>query len=385
MPGKTLKSIQEIHDFVRGCTFFGTGGGGSPENGIESLESEFKKGKEIGWIDIDDLSDDSLSACPFLMGSIAPLTEQAYKEMAAFGLGQRINKDKECLAKAVLELSAYTGNKISALVPVELGGGNTPGCIAAGVVNGIPTVDGDYTGRAIPEITQTTPYLMDRSLLPITTVDGWGNVCIIKNGTSYAMSERIGKLISAASFGSTGDAGFLMSGKETKETVVKGTLTECYNVGKMIREARENGKDPVAEVVKYLGCWSVCEGTVSKKEWEDRLGYFWGTHTILGEGKFKGDTVKIWFKNENHICWKNDKVLVTSPDSIIVVNASNGEPITNTKIAEGDKVSVIVRKSNPMFRTPKAIKVLGPKAFGFDMEYVPVENSLGIGGTYGKD
>lgn len=376
MPGKTLKSIQEIEDFVRGCTFFGTGGGGKPENGIESLVSEFKKGKEIGWIDVEDLPDDSLSACPFLMGSIAPLTEQTYKEMAAFGLGQRVNKDKECLAKAVLELSAYTGRKISALVPVELGGGNTPGCIAAGIVNGIPTVDGDYTGRAIPEITQTTPYLMDKALLPITTVDGWGNVCIIKSGTGYAMAERIGKLISAASFGSTGDAGFLLSGRETKEAVVRGTLTECFTVGKMIREARESGKDPVAEVVQYLGGWLVCEGTVSKKEWEDRLGYFWGTHTISGEGRFKGDTLKIWFKNENHVCWKNDQAFVTSPDSIIVVNASSGEPITNTKIAEGDRVSVIVRKANPLFRTPKAIEVLGPKAFGFELDYVPAENRL---------
>ncbi|GAJ10739.1 unnamed protein product, partial [marine sediment metagenome] len=131
--------------------------------------SELEKGKEVGWIDIDDISDDDLTACPFLMGSIAPHTEQTIKEMASFGLGTVKNKQKDCLAIAIQELSNYTGKKVNALIPIELGGANTPGCIAAGLITGIPTIDGDYTGRAIPEISQTTPYLHDKSLLPITT------------------------------------------------------------------------------------------------------------------------------------------------------------------------------------------------------------------------
>ena len=43
----TLKNRQEIEDFVRGCTFYGTGGGGLPENGIDSLVSELEKGREV--------------------------------------------------------------------------------------------------------------------------------------------------------------------------------------------------------------------------------------------------------------------------------------------------------------------------------------------------
>lgn len=376
MPKQVLKNKEDIVDFVRGCTFFGTGGGGNPSNGIDSLLSELEKGKEIGWIDVEDVPDDALIACPFLMGSIAPLTEEARKEMRQFGLGERINKDKNCLAKAVQELSKYVDKKIDALIPVELGGGNTAGCIAAGSVNGISTIDGDFTGRAIPEITQTTPFLFNKSLLPITTVDAWGNVCIIKEATGYAMAERVGKLISAASFSSTGDAGFLMSGKELKEVLIKGTLTECLRVGRMIRHARERGGDPLAEIAGNLDCWLVCRGTVVKKDWEDRLGYFWGTHTILGEGDNTGDTFKVWFKNENHVCWKNEEVYVTSPDSIIIVDSITGEPITNTDVAEGRKVAVIVRKAREIFRTEKALEVLGPKAFGFDIEYIPAEKRL---------
>ena len=372
----TLKNRQEIEDFVRGCTFYGTGGGGLPENGIDSLVSELEKGKEVGWIDIDDISDDDLTVCPFLMGSIAPHTEQTIKEMASFGLGAIKNKQKDCLAIAIQELSNYTGKKVNALIPIELGGANTPGCIAAGLISGIPTIDGDYTGRAIPEISQTTPYLHDKSLLPITTVDAWGNICIIKESTSYPIAERIGKFLSAASFGLTGDAGFLMTGKEVKEVIIPGTLTECYNIGKLIRETREAGKDPIAEVMKLLGGWIISRGKVVKKEWEDRVGYYWGTHTIAGEGAFKGDITKVWFKNENHICWKNGGVLVTSPDIITVVDVVTGEPLANPKIREGDNVAVVGLKARPMFRSEKGIGILGPKAFGFDYDYVPIENRL---------
>jgi len=370
----TLKNRQEIEDFVRGCTFYGTGGGGLPENGIDSLVSELEKGKEIGWIDINDISDDDLTVCPFLMGSIAPHTEEAIKEMASLGLDTVKNKQKDCLAIAIKELSNYTGKKVDALIPIELGGANTPGCIAAGLITGIPTIDGDYTGRAIPEISQTTPYLYDKPLLPITTVDAWGNICIIKHSTSYPVAERIGKLLSAASYGLTGDAGFFLTGKEVKEVIIPGTLTECYNIGKLIRETRETGKDPITEITKSLGGWVISRGKVVKKEWEDRVGYYWGTHTISGEGEFKGDTTKIWFKNENHICWKNDEVLVTSPDIITVVDVVTGEPLANPKISEDDNVAVIGLKARPVFRSEKGIGILGPKAFGFDYDYVPIEN-----------
>ena len=39
---KELSTRQDIEDFVRGCTLFGTGGGGTPESGIESLVSELE-------------------------------------------------------------------------------------------------------------------------------------------------------------------------------------------------------------------------------------------------------------------------------------------------------------------------------------------------------
>ncbi len=373
MPTKKLTNRQEVEDFVRGCTFYGTGGGGLPVNGIESLMTELAKGNEVGWVDISEIPDDAMTVCPFLMGSIAPHTPEVIKEMTSFGLTDPVNKEKERLGKAVAELAKYTGTKPGAVVPIELGGANTPGPLAAGILNGIPCVDGDYTGRAIPEIPQTTPYILGKVLWPVASVDEFGDVCIIDHAINYRMVERIGKLIASGAYGLAGQAGFLMSGKEMKETIIPGTLTECYEVGKMIRQARENGLDPVSETIKKMNGWLLAKGTVTGKDTEDKLGYYWGIHTITGAGDFAGNTYKIWFKNENHIMWENEEPIITSPDIIVVVNAKTGEPYANPVLAVGDEVCVIGLKARDIFKTERGIGILGPRYFDFDMDYIPIE------------
>lgn len=374
MSKKLLKTETDIRDFVRGCTFYGTGGGGLPENGVKSLMAQLKDGKEIGWIDVNEIPDDAYVACTFLMGSIAPLTPEVKKEMEGFGLIEPKYTDNETLSEAIKELSQYTGKEISAIVPIELGGANTPGGIAAALINDIPVVDGDYTGRAIPEIQQTTPYINGKALWPISSVDLWGNVCIIKDGINYRMIERIGKILSVAAYSMTGDVGFLMTGKEMKESIIQGTLTECYEIGKLIRETYESNEDPIKAIVEKLDGFVLIEGKVIKKETEDKAGYYWGINTIKGNNKFEDEIVKVWFKNENHVAWKNDKVIATSPDIITIVEANTGEPIANPTLKEGDEVAVLGFKARDIFRTKKGIDILGPRYFDFNFDYIPIED-----------
>ncbi len=374
-----LKNEVDVRDFVRGCTLLGTGGGGLEENGVQSLLSELAAGKEISWIDIEDVPDDALTACPFLMGSIAPHTEELIKEMNAYEMNKQNScyTEKERIAHSITELEQYVGKKIQAVVPLELGGASTPGCIGAGLVHGIPAVDGDYTGRAIPEIPQTTPYLKGVKLWPLSVVDEFGNASIIKNAMNYRVVERMGKKISEVAFGLTGDTGFLMTGKEMKNVILRGTLSKSLKLGRLIREANEKGEDPVNAIVEELHGWTLIKGKIVNKVTEDREGYYWGYHTIEGTGEYDGQTVKIWFKNENHVCWKNDEPIVTSPDSIIVINKNNGKPYTNPKLEVGMEVAAIGIKAIDEFRSEKGIGILGPRYFGFDIDYIPIEERLG--------
>jgi DUF917 family protein len=365
-----IKSNQDIEDFVRGCTFMGTGGGGDPKDGIAWLSDALNEGLDLTGVDASNISDDDWTACPFLMGSIAPLTGEARKKMKHLGL---VPKIKSIQAECVRLLEGYMDVNVRAIVPIELGGSNTAGCVAAAARLGISVVDGDYTGRAIPEVPQTTPYLEGLPLWPISSVDSYGNYCVIKESVGYEMAERIGKFIAAASFGLAGQAGFLFKGKDMKRVVLPGTLSQCLEIGRMIRVTREEGRDPVPEIVKELDGWVLLEGQVTKKEWEDREGYYWGTHTITGEKDFAGKELKVWFKNENHFSWLNGKPYVASPDMIIVVDRKSGEPFMNAAIEEGYNVAVVGLRAIEQFRSKKGLDILGPGHFGFDVTYKPIE------------
>jgi len=370
-----LKSIRDIEDFVRGCTFFGTGGGGPPEAGIRWLSELLDEGKELAWVPADEVSDDVWTVCCYLMGSIAPQTDEITRTKKGFGLTKRTID--HMAAEAGRELSRYANATLAALVPLEIGGAATPSALAAGAVFGVPVVDGDYSGgRAIPEVPQTTPIIYKQPMWPMASVDAYGNKAIIADASSYEMAERIGKKLSEASFDIVGNAAFLLRGKVMKKTVVKGTLTNSLKVGRAIREARDQGKDPVEAAREAANGWILFEGKVSGKDWEDKEGYLWGTHTITGAGDFNGQEFKIWFKNENHVTWLNGNPYVTSPDTVVVVDLKTAEPKTNTVIKEGDEVAVIGIEAAEAFTTEKGIEILGPKHFEFDLKYKPIAQCM---------
>ena len=376
MPTKQLNSLTEIQDFVRGATFFGTGGGGAYESGLELLSKLFNAGHKISWVDATEIDDTAMTACPFGMGSIAPKGPEVAKQRESFGCTVEKYPRGVTMVKALEVLEGLIGKKIDVLVPIELGGGNSSSCIAAAVLSGRRTVDGDYTGRAIPEIHQTTPYIFEKQLMPLSSCDAWGNICTVQEAVNWRMAERIGKLLSVAAFTGCSMAGFAFPAVDMKQAVIRGTLTQCYELGKCIREAREKGIDPVKASADKLGGWVLCRGIVSKKEWWDKDGYYWGWHTFSGQGDYAGTELKIFFKNENHLCYKNGSILATSPDMLMVVDDKTGEPITNTFIAEGMNVAVVSVKAREVFRSPRGLEALGPQNFGEPSPYVPVEDRV---------
>lgn len=372
-----LKNRQQVEDLVRGLTFYGTGGGGSYQRGVDLLMEKVDAGVEVGWVGADDIADDEYSVSPFLMGSLKNPGPEVEKEMREiYYLGDQMYDETKMMVHAVNELGAKVGKKISALVPIELGGANAAACICAAAELGIVTLDGDYTGRAIPEIQQTTPFILEQTLLPLVACDGWGNIATVEKAFNWRMTERIGKQLSVAGFNRSAQAAFLMDGKETKRALVKGTMTECYEVGKALREAVEAGKDPADAIAAKMQGWVACKGKVTKKVVDTRSDYYWVTHEITGQGAYAGTTIKVWVKNENHISWKNGEVFVTSPDMIQIIDSKTGHPYTNDKIEEGMEVSIIMMKARDIFRTERGLLTLGPKAFGFDVEYKPVEEIM---------
>lgn len=159
------------------------------------------------------------------------------------------------MARAVEELVNYTGKGIGGIVPIELVGVNTAVPIAVASSLNLTIVDGDCAGGAVPGILQSTLSLSGRSIYRISRVDEYGNICIIKNAINVPVAGRIGKYLSAASFGLAAQYGFLMSEKEAKETVISKTISECLEISKFIGESRKSGQNVLDLLVNKVNDW----------------------------------------------------------------------------------------------------------------------------------
>jgi uncharacterized protein len=61
------------------------------------------------------------------------------------------------------------------------------------------------------------------------------------------------------------------------------------------------------------------------------------------------------------------------PDIITVLDAGTGGTIVTERLRYGQRVSVIAFSSPDIWRTPEALEVVGPQAFGYRFPFVPVE------------
>lgn len=368
----TIRGREDAEDFVRGCTFFGTGGGGSPEYGLRMLLGSLSHHK-IVITDPESINDNSWTICAYGMGSIAPRTPKILEEMKSLGL-ERV-KVKYKLAEAINDFQDYLGVKIGAIVPLEIGGANTPDPVATAAYMGINVVDGDYSGgRAIPEIIQTSPHIAGLKMNPLASVDEWGNRVLIRETVNNLVAEKIGKLVSILAYGNlAGNATYLIKAKRMKRLIARGTLSRALSVGRIIRQVSEEGNDIAKEIAERTEGYLLFKGRIIEKKDEDRDGYYWGMNTLSGIDEFDGHTFKYWYKNENHITYLDGKEYVTSPDLICVINLDNSQPLTNPASKVGDRIAIIGYRANKAFRSSKALDVLGPRHFGFNFDYRPIE------------
>jgi DUF917 family protein len=379
MSDRTLKTEQDCRDFLTGLKIMGTGGGGSPSSGMEMLSAALAEDLTLTWIDAADLADDVFSCTTFGSGSISEDNPNSLEEIDQLGekLGVKNKYGHRAPEAAVRELAQFTGTEIGAIVPVELGASNTPAPLVTAARMGIPLIDGDYSGRSVPEDMQASYFLKGIKPYPAAIVDWWGNIIILKEAASSEMVERIGKMLGVASYGTVFFASTLLSAKDTRETVVPGTLTLSYELGKAVRRAREAGESPIAKIIQRLDGWEFFGGRVTGKDWEDKDGVMVGINHIKGSGIYAEQTMDVWFLNENHVTWLDGKPYVFSPDLIMMVDPETGEAYTNTEIKAGDPVAVLGCKAFPAFRSAKAIDFSGPRYWGFDFDYTPIEEVLG--------
>ena len=362
----------DVSDLCAGTTVLGTGGGGSPELGLFILNRLLEMRKKIKLISVEEVPDDEIVVHPAMVGSIAPSKDgtMAMEEYCA-----RIISEEGPLLKGLRTLEEVLSKRVHATVPVELGGYNTPVAAILAALAGLPFVDGDTIGRAKPELMMQTYTIHNVPITPMVLTDMRGNSVLVKKVASFRDAERIARALAVVGGGTT-TVRCPVKGDVLKRTIIPGGVSKAIEIGRALREAESRHQDPVPAVIQAAGGREFFRGEVKRFEWEDRDGFLWGTIIVQGEGRHRGHELKVWLKNENLLSWLDNKPYVLTPDLICILDAKTGRPITNSNMKEGSKIVVFGIPSHPFWRTEKAIDLVSPKHFDFDIPYIPMEQVI---------
>jgi DUF917 family protein len=101
-------------------------------------------------------------------------------------------------------------------------------------------------------------------------------------------------------------------------------------------------------------------------------GFLRGTAKLDGLDDFRGASFELAFQNEFAVGWLDGKPRVMTPDLICVLDSVSGDAIGTETLRYGQRVSVIALPAPPVLLTPKGLEHVGPRAFGYDLEFQSV-------------
>ncbi len=136
--------------------------------------------------------------------------------------------------------------------------------------------------------------------------------------------------------------------------------------------ARSAGVDPIDAIASRSGASVLFRGKLVDVQRRYRAGHDWGAIEVEGLDAYRGDHAQVSFKNEYLILSVDERVVLTVPDLITLVETESGTPVTTELVRPGLRVCVLGPRSAPLYRTKEALRVVGPKAFGYDVPFTPL-------------
>ena len=293
-------------------------------------------------------------------------------------------------------LEDHLRREISAIVIGEIGGGNALGPMVAALQLGLPVVDGDGMGRAFPELDMDTFMIYGAAPAPFVLADSHGNVAIFTRIGSAKQAEEFARRLTIEMGGSAALVMPVMTGAELKATIIRDTVSLAKRIGETVLDCRARSIEPAETVAALCNGRVLFTGKIIDVERRTVQGFARGKLVIsaftsqhppnsLGilppvrrgdrGGNARG-VLEIDFQNENLIARSNGQVLCTVPDLLTLVTLEDGEAIGAESLRYGLRVAVLAMPAPKELKTPEALAVVGPRAFGYEVAFQPLAGDL---------
>jgi DUF917 family protein len=353
--------LDDIEALAVGAWILGTGGGGSPYLGLLNLRRLYAEGKRITLIQPETLADDDRIAVVSQQG--APL------------VGQERLTDSRNMARAVELMEELVGKRFRAIMSLEIGGGNSIQPMLAAAHLDRPVVDADCMGRAYPEAQMTSFAVGDLKPYPLTSVDPRGVESIVAKVPTWKWMERVSRKICTEYGSVAATCKAPRTGAEIKRWGIPHTTTKAIRIGEAVRAAQAAHRDAIDAVLEVADGKLLFRGKVVDVERRTTEGFLRGRTRFEGFDQWRDAAMEINFQNEWIVAWLDGKPVAMSPDLICVLDSVSGEAIGTETIRYGQRITVIALPPPEVFLSPKGLAHVGPRAFGYDIDFKSVFGS----------
>ncbi|MCF2574473.1 DUF917 domain-containing protein [Brevibacterium sp. UCMA 11754] len=350
----------DVDSLATGAAVLGTGGGGDPHVGSLIAKRLIRKNGPVPLLPLSEVKDEDF---------IVPIGGIGAPSISV----ERIMSESE-LDMALDAITEATDRTPTAIMPIEVGGGNSMIPVAAAAMRGLPIVDADAMGRAFPEAPMVTFHLAGYSPGATVLVDAHGNI-VVSRPSDGAWSERLARAVTVEMGGAATMIDYAYGGAVVRECAIAGTLTMAHRIGEILlgRDAGIREHRRIDALCSDLRAVRLFEGKIVELDRRIEGGFTRGTTRLDGIGVDRGADCRLEFQNEILLARRNGALAAVTPDLIAVLDHTTGLPITTESLKYGLRAVVIGIPCDLKWRTQMGIATAGPEHFGYDVVWRPVE------------
>ena len=173
-----------------------------------------------------------------------------------------------------------------------------------------------------------------------------------------------------------------MDGKTLKSCCVKNIVSRSLQLGEAIENVK-NATDETPEQAFLRAAEGIpmFRGKIADVLRETNGKFNIGRVILDGIGEYKGQNAAVIIQNENLMAEVNGEIVATTPDLICMVDTETFRPVTTENLKYGKRVLLLGLKCYEMWRTQAGLDLGGPRYFGIDTDYIPVEERVKGGGA----
>lgn len=357
-------TAEDIAPMARGAAVLGGGGAGDPFVAEVMLGEVLRENGPIEVIGPDELGDDA-DVAPFaLMGSPHALSEKL-------------------LGTAELSI-LFTDNTLrsrtpSAVMPYEMAGLNALYPLAAAALLGVPCIDGDFAGHGVPSLDLTILELDDAQPDAYILCDPNRRTVTIQKSGALSVERLVRPVVEAMGWLAVLSTSSLSAGF-CRIHVLRGSVSRCLELGRIFGRLPALDESEASAVLARCGGAVIGSGVVT-----DRLSFSDGlgprSSLAIEPDDLTEAPLRVELRDEFHLAVRAGEILTAAPDILVVADRDSWQPLSTEDATPGRDVHVIALPADDRWRSEKGLRLAGPRALGYGLDYVDFSIAAEAGAT----